>query len=657
MPATRRPRRPRTLIGRRVGVALSAVLATVAAGLAAPANAYVGAGWFQPDRVYTQNFPDPSVLRVGNTYYAYATGTGGSYLPIMRSTDEQTWVARPAYDPNPGPNSLLTRYPGFNDGLPWVAPWGVKLTSGTHMSSWVTAPGVARFGDTYNAYYGLLQTAPDKACIAVATSSSPEGPFLNPPGMTTPLVCEGRAPGSFDPQPFIDPATGQAYLVWAGEGPAAAPPSKIWSRPLAPDGLSFTGPARPLIATDQPWEGPIIENPSMVRYQGKLYLLYSGNSWWTADYAVGYAECDTPLGPCRKPRTTPLLTSNGVWQGPGGASAFLEQDGRLKIAYHHWNAPWVGYPTNPNCDGNGHCTSQGQRRMSIGELSDTGAGLELGAPPPTASAASAGTTWLGGRAADGSANLVSVAPDGTRSAPLQLGGYVVGTPAVVAGPNGALAVVARGPDNAVYVTSRPDAGSPFTGWGSLGGYVTSRPVAASWSAGRLDVVARGGDGQVWHRPQVSPGQWLPWQPLGGGVKDMTAPALTAPSPDRLVLSVVGWDRQAWTRTWDGSTWTPWGPTGGNVTGDVALASPQPGVAVLAVRGADDTGWQATLRTVPGGWTTSGFGPLGGVLSSTPAVAAVPGSGRTEVLIVGVDGAAWRQVQTSAGGSWSGWRRN
>lgn len=45
-----------------------------------PASAYPGAPWLRPRRTYTSNFPDPSVLRVGNGFIAYGTSTGCAYL-------------------------------------------------------------------------------------------------------------------------------------------------------------------------------------------------------------------------------------------------------------------------------------------------------------------------------------------------------------------------------------------------------------------------------------------------------------------------------------------------------------------------------------------------------------------------------------------------
>jgi len=69
--------------------------------LAPAAEAYPGAPWFRPSVVYTGNFPDPSVVVVGRSYVAYATTTGGAYLPAETSTDLVHWTARPSYDPEP----------------------------------------------------------------------------------------------------------------------------------------------------------------------------------------------------------------------------------------------------------------------------------------------------------------------------------------------------------------------------------------------------------------------------------------------------------------------------------------------------------------------------------------------------------------------------
>jgi GH43 family beta-xylosidase len=385
------------------------VVSVLASTLAmSPADAYPGAPWFRPSRVYTENFPDPSVIRVGGTYYAYATATGGAYLPVMTSTDLVTWTARPAY--NPG--APLNSDPFFNDALPYPAAWAVDRPGTGRMSKEVWAPGVAAIGGRYVAFYAArVSLARDRFCISVATASSPLGPFTD--NTSGPLVCDSDPNGSIDPQPFVDD-DGTPWLVWKSEGVPGFAPTNIWARRLAPDGTSFAPGSSPvsLLVTSQGWEGNVIENPSMVRHRGQLYLFYSGNERRSAAYAVGVATCASVLGPCRKLDTNPIIASGGNRLGPGAPSAFIDAGGQLRVAYHWWNAPYTDYPTDPNCDGNGRCTSQGQRRLAL-EIVDP---ATFGSAVGIGVAASDGGYWIahegGGVQARGSA----VAPSGSSAA-------------------------------------------------------------------------------------------------------------------------------------------------------------------------------------------------------------------------------------------------
>jgi hypothetical protein len=65
--------------------------------------------------------------------------------------------------------------------------------------------------------------------------------------------------------------------------------------------------------------------------------------WDTDRYAIGYARCDSPLGPCRKVGDAPVLASNAETAGPGGAEVFSDREGRRWVAYHGWTAGAVGY--------------------------------------------------------------------------------------------------------------------------------------------------------------------------------------------------------------------------------------------------------------------------------------------------------------------------
>jgi hypothetical protein len=348
------------------------VLAVLAGSLAlgsSTGSAYDGAPWFEPSKPYDANFPDPSVVwdAAGRRFVAYATPTGGAYLPAMTSTDARTWVARPAYEQPacvPGPRD---RY--FNDALPCPSAWAPDIFGG-RMSKDLQAPGVARIGGRWVAFYAVRErTDRERFCLAVATSTDPLGPFHDV--RHGPLHCDDDPNGSLDPAPVVDPVTGQPHLVWKSEGVPGSAPTRIWSRPLDAAGTSFApGSQRSLLLqTSQGWEGNVIENPSLIHHGGRWLLFYSGNEWTTAEYATGVAFCDGPQGPCHKSPHNPVLRSHGSILGPGGADAFAGDDGILRLAYHHWTHPHVGYPSDPGCDGTDPatgaplCASQGQRRM------------------------------------------------------------------------------------------------------------------------------------------------------------------------------------------------------------------------------------------------------------------------------------------------------
>jgi beta-xylosidase len=155
-------------------------------------------------------------------------------------------------------------------------------------------------------------------------------------------VCQsGYRGGSIDPSSYID-KYGRPWLLWKSEGTAGIEPTRIWSRPMRFDGLEFDGPAFELLHTDQAWEGPIIENPSMVYAGGKLLLFYSGGRWQNGTYAINWAHCAGLGGPCTK-ALGPWVRSNDAVAGPGGQDFFRGQDGKLWMSYHGWNPGAVGY--------------------------------------------------------------------------------------------------------------------------------------------------------------------------------------------------------------------------------------------------------------------------------------------------------------------------
>ncbi len=383
-------------------------------------------GWFEAGRQWVGDFGDPTVVKSGSTYYAYASPVGGRYLPVLTSTDLRTWTIHPNWSTNgppgaPGYNvdndtSIPTeiRQAGnaagwndwdiylHNDGLVRAPTWGVDgERNGVDVDGpWIEraywAPGVIQIGATWYAY-GAVRTSWDsddpngygRFCLTVASAPSPLGPFRDVSG-AGPIQCAPQSTdpgGSIDPFPYRDPGTGKHYLLWKASGKLGGAESSIRAVEIGNDGKPLSGSSVKLLETNRndPWEGGTIENPGMVSFGGTTYLFYSANdsnadSSGVSNYATGYAVCPSgPTGPCERIVHSPLLASNGFDQGPGGSSPFVGPDGRLRVAYATF---WWGETPRDN--------GLRPRRLHIAVLDRNGDGTlrylgdEEDVPAPTA---------------------------------------------------------------------------------------------------------------------------------------------------------------------------------------------------------------------------------------------------------------------------------
>ncbi len=263
--------------------------------------------------VYPRDFPDPFLLRVGPTFYGYATNASGANVPLIRSPDMHTWTR-------------------LVDALPQLPAWSAPGR--------VWAPAVLARPGGYVLYYTTRDRASGQQCISQAFSSTPEGPFQDP--STGPLVCQVERGGSIDPGTFVD-QDGSAWLSWKSNG-VAGETSLLWSQPLSSDGRSLQGTPTVLLTQDQVWELPLVEGPAMIRDGDRYYLFYVAGPWQTADYAIGYATCSTPAGPCVKEQDARVLVSKGMLAGPGGPAFVDDAQGRRWMGFHAWGSTEVGYP-------------------------------------------------------------------------------------------------------------------------------------------------------------------------------------------------------------------------------------------------------------------------------------------------------------------------
>lgn len=270
-----------------------------------------GAGATFRNPVHASDFPDPFVLRAGDTYYAYATNAGGKEVQTLTSSDLVHWRTG-------------------RDALPHVGAWAYP---GKTWAPEVLARGDGSFVLYYTANGG-------GQCVGRAVARDPAGPFRD--RWRGPLVCQRDEGGSIDPSPFRDD-DGSLYLYWKNDGNAIGHATFIWAQRLSADGTQLVGVRRQLASNDAGWEGGVVEAPTMWKQDGRYYLFYSANSYAGVDYATGYAVADAALGPYTKPSEEPLLATDygvGAALGPGGQDVVVAPDGATWLVYHSWD------PTN-----------------------------------------------------------------------------------------------------------------------------------------------------------------------------------------------------------------------------------------------------------------------------------------------------------------------
>ena len=263
---------------------------------------------------YAGDFPDPAVISVNGLYWAYATGSAGRNLQVSSSPDLRTWS--PATDPLPV--------------LPaWASPG----------STW--APGVIQRAGAFVMYYTVHDAALGRQCISVATASVPSGPFVDP--SVAPLVCQTANGGSIDPNPYVDPASGNLVLLWKSDDNAlgAGHPTHLWGEPLSADAMSFAPGTSPslLLTMSASWQAPSMEGPTVVRNGSRYYLFYSANNYDSASSGIGYAVSSTLLGSYANQSTFgPWLSRRGAMQGAQGPWAFKDATGTARLALAGWGA-------------------------------------------------------------------------------------------------------------------------------------------------------------------------------------------------------------------------------------------------------------------------------------------------------------------------------
>lgn len=263
--------------------------------------------------VIDRNMPDPFVLDTGERYYLYSTTNINDNYPYATSDDLVTWEQQ---------GDAMPRLPGWANGNTW-APEVTRTSAGYVMYFTARAPGMTR---------------PDGAgaqCVGVGFSEDPGGPFVSE--ADEPLVCQLDLGGTIDAS-IVRDQDDSLWLIYKNDGNCCGIPTRFYMRLMSEDGLTFAGEEVEVegVVNDQPWEGNVVEAPTIHFHDGTYYLFYSANDYAGPRYAVGYATSDTLTGPYVDADENPILETENTAIGPGHQSIIADRDGDLWLVYHAW---------------------------------------------------------------------------------------------------------------------------------------------------------------------------------------------------------------------------------------------------------------------------------------------------------------------------------
>jgi beta-xylosidase len=245
-------------------------------------------------------YADPNIVRFGDTYYMYGTTDGFSgwatkSFKVYSSTNLVDWTEHPV---------ILD----LQSSVDWA-------------DNYAWAPTITEKDGKYYFYFCANQS------IGVAVADSPLGPFTDALG--TPMINKADYGGAqqIDPAVFTD-TDGTNYLLW-GNGTARI-------AKLNADMTSIDASTTKTITGLTNFR----EGMFMNERDGTYYLSYSIDDTGSADYRVGYATGNSPLGTFTY--RGEILTKD-VSQGilGTGHSSIIQVPGTddWYIAYHRFGMP------------------------------------------------------------------------------------------------------------------------------------------------------------------------------------------------------------------------------------------------------------------------------------------------------------------------------
>lgn len=242
---------------------------------------------------------DPTVIRIGDVYYAAGTSSEWApFYPVFESKDLINWKQTGHI---------------FNNKPDW-----------TSNSFWAPELYHHKNGKVY-CYYTARRESDNVSYIGVAISDTPTGEFVDH-GLLIEYGTEAI-------DAFIYDDNGQLYITWKAYGLDKRPIEIVGSK-LSEDGLKLEGEVFSLLKDD---EGVGMEGQYHFKQDDYYYLVYAAHGCCGpgSDYDVYVARSKSFRGPYEKYEGNPILHGGGGdFISSGHGTGVTTPDGRMYFMCH-----------------------------------------------------------------------------------------------------------------------------------------------------------------------------------------------------------------------------------------------------------------------------------------------------------------------------------
>ncbi|MEK7954163.1 family 43 glycosylhydrolase [Luteolibacter soli] len=250
------------------------------------------------------DFCDPSIILVGDTYYAAGTSSEWApHYPIYTSKDLVNWQQI---------GHVFEKMPEWTSGSFW-------------------APELYHHNGTFYVYYTARRKSDNVSVIGVATSDDPAKGFTDKG-----IILEWGSE-AIDGFVFKD-NDGKLYFSWKAYGLEKNRPVSLLASEMTDDALKLKGEPFELL---QEGGKPIsAEGQVMTRRGDWYYVFYStkGCCGRGCDYQLEVSRAKSLKGPWEPSPVNPILSGGDEWKCPGHGTLVTLPDKRDFFLYHAYNA-------------------------------------------------------------------------------------------------------------------------------------------------------------------------------------------------------------------------------------------------------------------------------------------------------------------------------